>query len=274
MSSLDALQPPTLEEEAITELVERVTESLRPGGILLFHDGGGEPKPNSAPAVGRTIEVYRAAGYRFVDPAGYPIPPVSDELVDLCPAAARLDLPFADVARGHPDRHAIACATQLDLLRGRTAVGFAPGDPITRAQAATMLDRAITARSGPETADDGEADAHADGDAADPDAAEGDTTADPDAADGAFEPDTPVRRDQLATMLAAVATALRDHSPAPGTSYLDVPADHTHAEGIALLTGIGVATGDRHGRFEPERSVTRAQAAALMARLEAWLARD
>ena len=41
ISSLDALQPPEEDEAFIGETVQRVTEPLRHGGILLFHDGAG-----------------------------------------------------------------------------------------------------------------------------------------------------------------------------------------------------------------------------------------
>ena len=286
ISSMDTLQPAEEDEDAITELVERVTVPLREGGILLFHDGGGAPKPNSAPAVSRTIDAYRAAGFRFVDPAGRPIPGVDPELVHLCPAGIRLALPFADVALDSPHRHAIACATQQDVLSGRTAGVFSPHEPITRGQAASMLDRFLQRTDGVDSAAESMG-------TEDPASSETIAFADVDPgnvhapaiermataglltgrADGTFQPATAVRRDQLASMLAAVLAQVQGPSDAPATTgFVDVPMDHPHARGIAIMSSIGIATGRGDDRFDPELPVSRAQAAALLVRLDAWLA--
>ena len=46
-------------------LTSRVMESVRPGSIILFHDGGRE-KPGTIQAVDIVLEKLKAEGYRFV----------------------------------------------------------------------------------------------------------------------------------------------------------------------------------------------------------------
>lgn len=52
-------------EQDVELLTSRVMESVRPGSIILFHDGGRE-KPGTVKAVDLVLGTLRAQGYRFV----------------------------------------------------------------------------------------------------------------------------------------------------------------------------------------------------------------
>ena len=56
-----------------------------------------------------------------------------------CPSDT--EVPFEDVAADDPDRSGVACLYALGVTVGTSATTYAPGDNLTRAQAATMLAR-------------------------------------------------------------------------------------------------------------------------------------
>jgi peptidoglycan-N-acetylglucosamine deacetylase len=53
------------ETQDVGLLTSRVMASVRPGSIILFHDGGRE-KPGTIQAVDLVLEKLKAQGYRFV----------------------------------------------------------------------------------------------------------------------------------------------------------------------------------------------------------------
>lgn len=272
ISSMDTLQPPDRDEAVIAGLVDRVTSPLRPGGVLLFHDGGAAPKPNSAPAVDQVIRTYRAAGFDFVDPAGRPIPTVSANLVPRCPAALRLTMGFRDVAGDNPHLHAIACAADRGLVTGRSRTTFDPAAPVSRGQLATILDRHLAAAGrSPETPPHPFADLEGSVHRAAVERLAGAGLLAGRSLDR-FAPDEPVRRDQLATLLANVLTSAHGLELVPGEAFADVTDDNPHAVAIARLHAIGVVNGGPNGDYGPSRPVTRAQAASMVLRMEASLA--
>jgi hypothetical protein len=48
--------------------------------------------------------------------------------------------------------------------------------------------------------------------------------------------------------------------------YSDVPADHTHREGIERAAELGLVQGFPDGTFRPEQPVTRGQLATILMR--------
>lgn len=268
----DTRQPPQLDRAAVDELIANVTEPLRRGGVLLFHDGGGEPKPNTAPAIDEVVRRYLDAGFDLVDPAGRPIPAVSERLRAICPPAVRLNHSFRDLAGDNPHLHAVACAADRGLMSGRSSTRFAPDEPITRGQLASVLDRHLRGArrlpTGPRTSfDDLDGSVHR---AAVERLAGAGIVAG--RGQGAFGPDEPVRRDQLASLLLAVLRDGHELTLVEGPGFPDVAVDNPHADAISRLAGIGVVSGVGGGRYDPAGPVTRAQAASAVMRKEAWLA--
>jgi regulation of enolase protein 1 (concanavalin A-like superfamily) len=76
-----------------------------------------------------------------------------------------------------------------------------------------------------------------------------------------FCPSAPLTRAQMATLLARGF----DLPAASGSHFRDVSADSTHAAGINALAEAGIARGCSEGRFCPKDTLTRAQAATLLA---------
>ncbi|WLR49026.1 S-layer homology domain-containing protein [Halobacillus litoralis] len=76
-----------------------------------------------------------------------------------------------------------------------------------------------------------------------------------------------------ALFLSSVSAALVASAVAPGTSvsaedvFPDVPSDHPYHDVIHALAEAGVVTGYEDGTFQLYSSVTRAEAAVMMARI-------
>lgn len=85
-----------------------------------------------------------------------------------------------------------------------------------------------------------------------------------------YLPAADVRRGQMATFVARLLTEAGVELPAPtDQGYEDVDDDHAHADAIRQLTSIGVVQGVTADRYEPGRSVTRAQMASYLIRAAA-----
>jgi peptidoglycan-N-acetylglucosamine deacetylase len=272
VSSRDAFQPPTYDEGVVADLVRRTTEPLHARPILLWHDGGSatSSKPNSAPAVDRAIAIYKRNGYGFVDPAGRAIPPVSADLLSVCPAAQRLAPGFRDVPMGSVHRHAVMCAATRGVVTGRADGSFAPTQSVTRGQVAAMIVRHVTdtgaalPAGAPVTFPDVAGTTHQR--AIERLASAGIIRG---RGDGTFGPNDPVRRDQLASLLDGAARRVHGLEVSLGKRFPDVAAGSTHEAAIRRMASLGVVTGTTQGRFEPAKSVSRAQVAAMIMRLTA-----
>lgn len=58
-------------------------------------------------------------------------------------------------------------------------------------------------------------------------------------------------------------TAIADDS---GT-FPDIPAGASYAEAVEVLADLGIFQGDNHGKFNPDKTITRAEAATIICRL-------
>ncbi len=142
---------------------------------------------------------------------------------------------------------------------------FCPHRPVTRAQMAAMLVRAlpdIDPISDPtDTFSDVPTDAWYAG------AVEALHTAGVVAGrtDGTYQPKQPVTRAQMASLL---ARALADIDPIsdPTDTFSDVPTDAWYAGAVEALHTAGVVAGRTDGTYQPKQPVTRAQMASLLAR--------
>lgn len=93
---------------------------------------------------------------------------------------------------------------------------------------------------------------------------------------GRFDPDGPVRRDQMASFIVR-ALELPDASGAPrgytlpttAAQFPDVPADNEHAANIRKLRSAGIALG-RDGNYNPGEPVNRDEMASFLVRAAAF----
>ena len=177
---------------------------------------------------------------------------------------------FADVDEGSVHAQSIEKVAALGITSGTTATTFSPSDTVTRAQMATFVARTWEAagRECPSSgassfADVASGSTHAAG--IDCAAALGVTAG---TADRIFSPSEPVTRAQMATFLArAWEAAGRECSDVAVSAFFgDVPADSTHAAGIACMASLRIARGTAAGTFSPSDTVTRAQMATFLAR--------
>ena len=124
------------------------------------------------------------------------------------PRPAPLPAAFRDVA-GTMHHHNILIARQLGIARGVTASTYAPGRAVSRAQMATFVAQAITASGGSLPTDPPDAFGDDDGSVHEPNidalAAAGIIVG---TGGGRYDPEGPVRRDQMATFLANAARYL------------------------------------------------------------------
>ena len=177
---------------------------------------------------------------------------------------------FADVDEDSVHAGSIERAAALGITAGTTATTFSPSDTVTRAQMATFVARTWQAAgrdcptSGAMTFDDVAArSTHAAGIACT--SALGITAG---TADRTFSPSEPVTRAQMATFLARAWQAAGRECPGAAASafFDDVPADSTHAAGIACMASLRIARGTASGTFSPSDTVTRAQMATFLTR--------
>lgn len=78
-----------------------------------------------------------------------------------------------------------------------------------------------------------------------------------------------MRKKILSAVLAAALLLLHSVTAfaAGGTIFQDVPEDASYAEAVATLADLGILQGDNAGNFNPDSTITRAEAAAIICRL-------
>ena len=206
--------------EVAISVTERVTPPITRGG-----GGGGGPAPP------------QSAGFTDVDPSGV--------------HAAGIEALFA---------------AGITVGCGREPRRFCPDQPVTRAQMATFLARALNLEAPSGSAGFADADpsgVHATGIEAL--FAAGITVGCGREPPRRFCPDQPVTRAQMATFL---ARALNLEAPSGSAGFADADPSGVHATGIEALfaAGITVGCGREPLRFCPDQPVTRAQMATFLAR--------
>ncbi len=144
-------------------------------------------------------------------------------------------------------------------IRGRSEGVFAPNAPLTRAEAASMLDALLHTAGGEADTDAGFLDVPADAWFAVPVArltAGGILGGYP---DGSFRPQKPISRAEFVSVL------VRCFPAAGGTAdFADVPAGHWAEEAVAAASARGWVRGYDGGTFRPDRSITRAEAVTAL----------
>lgn len=194
-------------------------------------------------------------------------PAARDVREHACPPTSVAPPPYRDT--GSDDTvfgFEIACMTEVGVVQGN-GDRFFPQAPLTRGQAASLLQRArFVSRAAPairyaDAFPDDDGSVHED--AIDWAAANGVVTGH---ADGTFRPGELVRRDQFASMVARL-DGLDGHDLPPGGDAFADDDGSVHEPAINRLAGSGVMAGTGGSMFSPAASVTRGQAAAVVARL-------
>ena len=177
---------------------------------------------------------------------------------------------FADVPDDHFAADDIACLARLGVMKGSTATLFAPDATTTRAPIAALLARMWRAAgrscpAGSPLAFTDLPDGHFAADdvacLADAGVVKGSTAT-------LFAPDATVTRAQIAALLARMWRAADQSCPAGSSpTFTDLADDHFAADDVACLAGAGVVKGSTATLFAPDATTTRAQTAALVARM-------
>ncbi len=182
-----------------------------------------------------------------------------------CPASATS---FTDVAAGHFAKVDIECLVALGIINGTSPTTFSPDEQITRAQTAALLARMLR-RQG--QACFTSADVFAD--------VSGGHFAKVDieclhalgiingTSPTAFSPDEQITRAQTAALLARMLRRQGQVCFTGADVFADVSGGHFAKVDIECLSALGIINGTSPTAFSPDRRITRAQTAALLARM-------
>lgn len=166
---------------------------------------------------------------------------------------------FRDVTPGSTHADAIVALADRGITTGCGGGRFCPREPVTRAQMASFLTRALDLRAPgpPAFLDVAAGTTHGAAIAALADA--GITTG---CGNGRFCPGDPVTRDQMASF---VVRGL-DLPAATGHHFVDVAVGSTHADAVNALAEEGITAGCTADRYCPRDAVTREQMASFLSR--------
>jgi hypothetical protein len=189
--------------------------------------------------------------------------------VDLACPADRVDgLSFGDTA-GSVHSGAITCLSWYGIANGTGPGTYGTGRSVTRAQLASFLVRLLeqadvelpSAVDDAFDDDDGNTHEHS----LDVLAALGIVNG---RGDGTVRPDTPVSRDQMASLLVRVVELLDDRELAEVLEdYFDDDDDNVHEGAINALAALGLAAGRADRAYAPGADVLREQMATFLMRL-------
>ncbi|MBQ1251305.1 MAG: S-layer homology domain-containing protein [Firmicutes bacterium] len=171
---------------------------------------------------------------------------------------------FPDVELGDWYYDAVTAMQADGIINGMPDGTFAPNETVTRAQFATMLYRAMDGASANAGTEVAFTDVNADFWAAEAIyacAAEGIITGYP---DGSFKPNANISRAEMAVM---IFRALR-FDEVFNAEFVDVPASSWYYDAVMVLGSAGIVNGVGEGKFAPEATATRAQAAQILYNVE------
>ena len=178
--------------------------------------------------------------------------------------------PFTDVPQSHWANEAVGYVYENDLMNGVSATMFQPGGSLTRAMFVTILGRMAGAEE--ESGESGFADVPAGRwYSAYVAWAAGEGIVDG-TGNGYFSPNSPVTREQMATMIARYVDSAGLTLPEtgdPAAPFTDRNAVSDWAEaGVELMRQTGILAGYEDGTFQPQHTANRAEAATIFMRLE------
>ena len=166
---------------------------------------------------------------------------------------------FDDVPTDHTHRTAISAIAEAGITKGCTSTSFCPQRTVTRGQMATFLTRALDLPDADGHPFDDVPSSHPHADAI---AAVAEAGIARGVGKGRFAPDVPVRRDQMASLLAGAL----ELEPSDEQPFSDVGPDSVHAGAVAALAEAGIARGSGDGTYRPARSIDRGQMASFLQR--------
>jgi DNA-binding beta-propeller fold protein YncE len=175
---------------------------------------------------------------------------------------------FTDVPAGNVHAEAIERAVELELILGTSPTTFSPARSLTRGQVASVLARALD-RLGVELPSLHESPRFSDTGAPHEDAirrlaAAGIVLGQ---GDGTYDPEGPVRRDQLASLVVRAAEyALGTELEAEDDQPFDDVRGGPHAAAVAVAAELGILQGKGERRFDPFGATRRDQAASVLVR--------
>ena len=184
---------------------------------------------------------------------------------EVCPEVGAT---FADVPEEHFAAADIGCLAALGIVQGTSADTFSPQRSITRAQAAALLARMWRYQG--RVCPDAQIDfsdipsghfARADISCLFALGITKGTSAD------TFSPQRSITRAQAAALLARMWRYQGRVCPDAQIDFSDIPSGHFARADISCLFALGITKGTSATAFSPQRSITRAQAAALLARM-------
>jgi hypothetical protein len=167
---------------------------------------------------------------------------------------------FADVPRSSAHSIGVEWAADEGVVTGFADGTYRPQAALTRAQLASMLDRALDLPAAP--SDVGFPDVGATSPHASAIARLAHAGIVLGYSDGTFGPNDRVNRGQAATMLDRAL----EWPAGPDPGFTDVPPGHPHGRGIADAAHAEVVQGFADGTFRPAAPVTRGQVASMLYR--------
>ncbi len=182
-----------------------------------------------------------------------------------CPAPTRS---FTDVPDSHFAQADIECLVALGIINGTSATAFSPDKQITRAQTAALLARMLrrqgqTCFTSADVFTDVATDyfAKVDIECLSALGIINGTSA------TKFSPDRRITRAQTAALLARMLRRQGQVCFTGADVFADVPSGHFAKVDIECLSALGIINGTSATKFSPDRRITRAQTAALLARM-------
>ena len=188
----------------------------------------------------------------------------------------RLELDsFSDVDPASVHAPGIACLQQEEIATGRSDGSYRPGEPVSRAQLASLLARVLLdagwepTTAPPEYSDVDPTSVHAPAIAmlAALDIVRG-------GPDGLFRPDDPVSRGQMASLMVRTYGELTDTSPDPTRTWFDDMTGNVHADAADVGRDLGILRGVGPRDYAPTVITRRDQVATFVARLIDAVARE
>jgi hypothetical protein len=166
---------------------------------------------------------------------------------------------FTDVPSSHTHAASIDAILEARITQGCAPQRFCPANSVTRGQMASFLARALGLPLSDASPFSDVPTGHPHGKAIAAVAEAGISRGDE---QGRFRPDQAIRRDQMASLLAAAL----ELEPGGDLPFSDVSPKSVHAGAIAALAERGIARGSGDGRFQPARSIDRGQMASFLDR--------
>jgi len=169
---------------------------------------------------------------------------------------------FSDIS-DHFAKDAIVEVTADGRMQGRGEAVFAPGSPLTRAEAAAICSRLLELKNGMVQFRDVPENHWAYtfiSSAAAANIIEG-------YPDGTFRPEESITRAEMTKLLAAMVEKTYNGE----VNFSDVSKNHWAEEEITALARMGVLSGYPDGTFRPDNKINRGEAAVILQRIKAWL---